>query len=51
MKRKACYILPYLVFGVSALLPARAFTQTQPSQSGVSINKSGTRQCPYRLRF
>lgn len=38
MKRKACYILPYLVFGVSALLPARAFTQTQPSQSGVSIN-------------
>lgn len=38
MKRKACYILPYLVFGVSFLLPATAFTQTQPSQSGVSIN-------------
>lgn len=38
MKRKACYILPYLVFGASFLLPATAFTQTQPSQSGVSIN-------------
>lgn len=38
MKRKACYILPYLVFGVSFLLPDTAFTQTQPAQSGVSIN-------------